>query len=479
MKTLLSLVTLLFLLTGCSQRTAYYTTNITPVKAGISLAAAKIYVQNGRINETDATGNTALIYAATNDNYLEVTKYLVSNGAQMKLTKKHYGPMWQAISGGNIKTIQFYLDKGLEIQKEVPNNINPIEHLNNMKKIYIDAKNKSSNATLVRVYNNSIDKMKKTIELLTPYYNKGFKEFEIVKNINTLEAYFGFIEKNPSSPFVSNAKENMAQLEYNALLNPNKMQYLTLMNKYPNFSKNNEIREKIKLLNNKEATLAFAKIKENKNIKEYEAFILMYPNSFETNEAKSFILQQKAKKIMNKINSYLVAKDINGLLTYINSDSSIRSIGNSIPITALLFTGPDNLNVITILKYKKQGFGDAILSSKIKSIKKPYKDFSLDEISTLKNYGLSETLIAAMLDSTASYDDKLERQKKQQELLNKQKEMKLSQEKELAKIKRQNEINARSRQKSNTKQQNSNPLLDKATDKLFEAGAKKLFDHFF
>jgi len=485
MKIIFSFGLLLLLFTGCTNTTtstslnSYYTTDITPVKAAMNLAATKIYVNDGRVNEK-VNGFTALVYAVGNDEHLSITKYLVNNGAKLTSQNKAYAPMWHAVSGGNIETIKFLQSKGLKIREELPNGINPIENLKNRIKIYSDQKKQySSNQMMIDIVDKEIIKSKKAILYLQPFFSKGYKEYKLTQKINTLDAYKKFLEENPKSDFIKQVKEKIAFIEYTSLKNPTHKIYMNFMKKYPLFSKNIEIMEIIKKQTNNKAKLAFVKIQKSKNIQRYEAFIVQYPFATEVEEAKKFILIDKSKKILTKIKQYLKSKDIGKLESYINGDISIKNIATRLPLVSLLYSGPKELNVITLLKYKNQGIGDLILSSKVKSIKQPYKDFSLDEISTLSSFGLNDIVIAAMLDSTSSYNDKVQRQKEQQRLLHKQQELahdiKASQKENLDKIKRENAQN----RKTLNENKESNPLLDKATDKLLEVGAKKLLESLF
>ena len=76
-------------------------------------------------------------------------------------------------------------------------------------------------------------------------------------------------------------------------------------------------------------------------------------------------------------------------------------------------TGPEGLRVGDIAGLRKKGVGDNIIAAKIRSGKGRYRDFSFDEIDQLKQMGVPEVVIEAMLESTSrAVRDEEESQKK-------------------------------------------------------------------
>ncbi len=83
-------------------------------------------------------------------------------------------------------------------------------------------------------------------------------------------------------------------------------------------------------------------------------------------------------------------------------------------------TGPEGLRVGDIAGFRKKGVGDNILAAKIRSSKGRYKDFSFDEIDQLKNMGIPEVVIEAMIESTSRVtrdEDELQKKKNMEDLL--------------------------------------------------------------
>lgn len=85
----------------------------------------------------------------------------------------------------------------------------------------------------------------------------------------------------------------------------------------------------------------------------------------------------------------------------------------------LLLIGPENLKVAKILELSKKGFATSTLASKVKATQSPYKNFSFDEISTLKSLGLKSELINAMIDTNTNYEAEMKRAKQNKELMEK------------------------------------------------------------
>ncbi len=67
---------------------------------------------------------------------------------------------------------------------------------------------------------------------------------------------------------------------------------------------------------------------------------------------------------------------------------------------SLAFIGPPELPVSKVVEYKEQGIGDELMAAKIMSTEAPYKKFDIDEMLALKEMGLTEPIIKAMMDVT-------------------------------------------------------------------------------
>lgn len=105
----------------------------------------------------------------------------------------------------------------------------------------------------------------------------------------------------------------------------------------------------------------------------------------------------------SRIMKYFNNKDYQGLLLYTSKNKKALHIAQHDTHTYLLYVGPPELTVGKILNSMEHGLSEAIILSKIKAHKKPYKDFSLTELKALKKFGLSDAVISQMLDVTSKY----------------------------------------------------------------------------
>ncbi len=103
------------------------------------------------------------------------------------------------------------------------------------------------------------------------------------------------------------------------------------------------------------------------------------------------------------------------------------------PEYMILYVGPDGMKIYNILELRKDGFSDKLLASKILSAKAPYKDFSFSEIKQLHQAGLTDELIAAMVQATSDYEQNSKQEKQLEEIrgFQKQQEERRKQQEEL------------------------------------------------
>jgi len=152
---------------------------------------------------------------------------------------------------------------------------------------------------------------------------------------------------------------------------------------------------------------AFVKAKKENTLQGYKVFKQKYSQSaylplVETlMEQRTKILfddPQEIEKIKAKLTSFISAKKMHALMDYIKSHQKALIYAKNDDVWSLLFVGPKDLSVGEVLAYHEQNYGELVLAAKIKGLKKPYKDFSFAEIKELKNMGLTDILLAAMLE---------------------------------------------------------------------------------
>ena len=185
---------------------------------------------------------------------------------------------------------------------------------------------------------------------------------------------------------------------------------------------------------------------------------------------KQLLVKQKNEKLSQQktIEKYITTKDFQGLKSYTEQHpNSVYYIKD--PTIRLLLTGPKGMKVGDIKKYIEKKKSELIIISLIKRVKQPYKEFTMQEIELLQKMGLSDKIIAAMIDVTTKLLDN-EQKRKQQEFL-------LKEQERIAKQKTKVTYKYQSiESKGNS---NINPIADKITDKLIDKGVEQLFNRLF
>lgn len=83
------------------------------------------------------------------------------------------------------------------------------------------------------------------------------------------------------------------------------------------------------------------------------------------------------------------------------------------PERRVLYVGPAGMRVRDILAMREQGLSDTVIRSKIAASQKPFKDFSLAELTVLKNLGMPDEIVEAMIQSHAAAEkERKEREEK-------------------------------------------------------------------
>jgi len=175
------------------------------------------------------------------------------------------------------------------------------------------------------------------------------------------------------------------------------------------------------------------------------------------------ISKQKARDGEKVMIASLVAKnDFQGLKEYTDKNpNSVYYITDQ--KLRLALTGQKGMKVGDIRKLIKNGRSETIIIALIKRVKSPYKEFTLDEIDNLTSMGLSDNIVAAMIDVTTELL-KDEKRNQQQEYF-------------LAEQKRASTKTVTT--SSYNQGSKSNPLANKVEDELVKQGVGKLMDSLF
>ncbi|WP_321468400.1 hypothetical protein [Halarcobacter sp.] len=114
------------------------------------------------------------------------------------------------------------------------------------------------------------------------------------------------------------------------------------------------------------------------------------------------VLKVEQEKIEEKINAYILNEDYKNLKELIDENPEyIKYIKND--AIRLSFVGPKGLRIGEISSFLQKGKSESLVISLINNNKKPYKQFSLDEIELLQSMGISDKVIEAMINVTSKY----------------------------------------------------------------------------
>jgi predicted glycosyl hydrolase (DUF1957 family) len=196
---------------------------------------------------------------------------------------------------------------------------------------------------------------------------------------------------------------------------------------------------------------------------------LITTNQFNSiiNKQNKAVLKQQELAEQQKVEAFVEKNDLKGLKDYTDKHpNAVYFIHNK--ELRLALTGPKGLKIGDILRLLKEGKSEVIIIALIKRVKVPYKEFTLDEIDTLTKIGLSDHIIAAMINVTTELlkDEKV--RKEQQFFLAEQKKL-MSQK---TKVVYRN---------GSTQQQNDqgNPIMDQLSNELTKQGTKFILNKLF
>ncbi|MEA2019061.1 MAG: hypothetical protein U9N59_11490 [Campylobacterota bacterium] len=182
---------------------------------------------------------------------------------------------------------------------------------------------------------------------------------------------------------------------------------------------------------------------------------LNQPSSFSKHHAKE--QESKQKRI---VDNFLDKDDFQGLKSYTEQNpNAVYFISNE--ELRLALTGPKSLKIGDIKKLLQKGRSETIVTALIKRAKTPYKEFTLKEIDILTKMGLSDNIIASMINVTT-------------ELL---KDLKLKSEQEFF-LRQQKKFAS----ENNTQQKvdnQGNPIMETIGKELGKQGAKMMLDSLF
>ena len=411
-----------------------------------SVEIAKLLLSNGlNINSKNNSGATPLMIAVSNNKNIFID-FALTNGAKLSLDNKGNTLLHKASSNSNIEAIKkFMFDININTKNNEGNTPFLLSSKIEVMKLLIanganmNAKNKKLENILMIAYNNHKDDMFKY--LLENYKvdinSKNIKGKTILMKSLNSSAWYGV--KDARILIQAGANINLKDNQGNTAL------HSIIEHRNYDVAKYFVTQGGDLSIKNKKGQTPLDLIKDNKIKTELQGSQIDY-----------FIAN-------NKLNELKDFTDKNPNTVYFIKDQKLR----------LALTGPKGMKVGDIRKMLKNGRSPSLVSSLIKRVNAPYKEYTLNEIDTLGQMGINDQVIATMIDVTTAILKDKKRKAEQEFYLAEQKKI-ASQKVKV--IYRDNPNQVRSEQKVD---KNGNPLLDKLQDKLIEKAAEKLFDKLF
>lgn len=486
----IALIASIIILSGCGA---------SIFNAGANIQSSKQLVAQGNVNMRGVSGFTSLHVAAENGN-LEIIKYLIANGAQVNArSNAGFTPLMSSISANNdrnTKSILYLIEKGADINVKD----------NTGKTLLFWAVTYGHMDNIKTILKQKVDINQKDNTGYTPILKAAFDgKTEIIKYLIKNNADINAKTNNGDTALILaawNAKPDTVRylLDIGLDLNIKNNASETAQKKVDDgikrwgvstwaqakiyvsdYKKITTMLKESSIPENKVIKLAYNKAKKEDTIRGYEIFIATYPNSIQAKQASKLAKTKleklnadpkRKKEMLDKIIVFLKKKNVDGLLAFANANPDVIEFSRNQPKIYLLFTGPTELQVGKILQYKSKGISEGILISKIKNLNKPYRKYSLDEISILTELGLSDKLLIAMLDVTTTYE-------KERRQIEAQNYMLKSQERIAKENKNTTTTNVYKTSNNSQNNQTQKSVGDKVMDKAVEKGVEMLINNLF
>ena len=201
---------------------------------------------------------------------------------------------------------------------------------------------------------------------------------------------------------------------------------------------------------------------KNDLLKQYNKYISKLNN--QKIEQQKLVKEKKHKEtIQIKVDNFIKAKDFQGLKQYTDKNpNAVYYIQDE--TIRLLLTGPKGMKVGDIKKLINEKKSEVLIISLIKRVKSPYKEYTIQEIERLQTLGLSDNIIAAMIDVTTKLMDNQKLKEQQEFYLKEQRKLKQQQTQIIYKSEGTN---------------NQTIIVDKITDKVINKGVNMIFEKLF
>lgn len=246
-----------------------------------------------------------------------------------------------------------------------------------------------------------------------PKQDEEQRLFEEAQRKNTIKDYDAYLTRYPQGKYVTQANTRKEQLLYDQARNTNTVEsYNAYLRDYPNgrYAKQVEERrsslwgQRIRELDtiianarNEKEDLLFSQAQRSNTLNDYDQFINEYPNSPLVPQAVTAIFN-----IFRERNDLLAFEDF--LQNHPKYEQYLSNADRDRIV--LRRVGPEGYRVRDLIQLKKNGIADALLVARLNNTLGNYKDFSIEEIKSLQDMGLPNTIISAMILNAAFLKDK-------------------------------------------------------------------------
>lgn len=282
--------------------------------------------------------------------------------------------------------------------------------------------------------------------------DKEKKTFKNAQKANTIEAYQGYLQKYENGKYAREAREKLENLHFEQAKSKNTLaSYDDYLKQYPNgrfvgeanngketiwfeqakaaksiagfddYVKQHPNGKYLKEVQNLRDDLYFSRVKELNSQKWFVSYLTQYPQGRHVNEAIQGSFQlSKGKGTAKAYETFMTGFSVEahkkvavGLLFQEhqkqNRFEQFEKLMDTHPSYAqyvpgdeggrfrLRGIGPEGMKIRDLLRYQKEGMGDALLTAIISRNMSTYKVFTLQEIKTLQEMGLSDSLISSTI----------------------------------------------------------------------------------
>lgn len=376
-KSLIGLLLILFVFTGCSTTTTY----VGPIQSAV--------VRNNSLNEYVAPGRSVLY----------ISQYGKGSGCTLYINKtkigkvNYYNVLKVNVPAGKHKILCYF---GGQATTSWFN-----KYYESYKNIEMTAISGQKHSVFYRWKYNKSKKMNRPYLVV---YHKPSVVNPYVKKRN--------LRKNAVTRIETNHQDIKEGVAWTNTLNTNTIAgFESFLRNYP-YSKNAPVaKENIERINQQRKN-DFDKAMAKKSFSSAYDYIVSNPNSIYVNEAvdQAVKFNKKVKRRKSREANYQKLASLNS--SYI--DKFPQNIRYDMRLKSV---GPSEFNIGKIIGMKKEGLSPSIIAAKVLATNKPYKNFEIDEIKYLKKKGLNDSIIEAMLKSTANYDSQVKQVQQNKEMM--------------------------------------------------------------